>query len=103
MPSAEYKKNFNNIDFSDLEGCTRINHGTEGSGKRSGLAAPIILNDNCEVKSMSDGKHYTSKRALRQSYRDQGVIEMGNERPKSKKQKPKGVRESIKKAIAQTS
>jgi len=72
-------------------------------GKRSSLQAPMIMNDNVEVRSMSDGKIYTSKAKLRQSYRDQGIVEMGNERPKPKKRaKPKGVRDSLKKAMAQT-
>ena len=100
--SRAYKENIKNIDFSDLKGVTRISHETEETGKRSDLASPIIINDNTEVKSMVDGKTYTSKRALRRSYRDNGVIEVGNEKPKPKKRvKPKGVRDSIKKAIAQ--
>lgn len=31
------------------------------------------------VKGMHDGKMYTSKAALRQSYRDHGVVEVGND------------------------
>jgi len=96
-----YKKNFANIDFSDLEGVTRINHGTEGRGQRSDLPTPIIIQDTVEIKSMADGKTYTSKRALRKSYREQGVIEMGNERPKRKKPSRKPVRETVEKAFAQ--
>jgi len=96
-----YKENFKNIDFSNVEGCTRINHSNEGGGKRSDLAAPIIINDTIEVQSMSDGKHYTSKRALRQSYREQGVIEMGDQRPKRKRVQPKDAKADIEKAFAQ--
>jgi len=102
MTNAAYKKNYDNIDFSDLQGCTRINHSTEETGKRSNLSAPIIIGDNIDVKSMADGKQYTSKRALRKSYREQGFVEMGNERPKRKKPKRKPIRESVEKAFAQS-
>lgn len=95
-----YKKNFANIDFSDLEGVMRINHGTQGGGQRSDLAAPIIVRDTIELKSMADGKTYTSKRALRKSYREQGFVEMGNQRPKRKKPSRKPVRETVEKAFA---
>ena len=42
--------------------------------KRSDLAAPMILSDNIEVKSMVDGNIYTSKAALRASYRARGYV-----------------------------
>jgi len=47
--------------------------------KRASVAAPMIICDGLEVKSMVDGKVYTSKAALRASYRQAGVIEVGNE------------------------
>lgn len=62
--------------------------------KRSGLAAPMIMSDNVEVKSMVDGKVYTSKAALRQSYRASGYIEVGNE-PLKPPPKPKPDRKAI--------
>jgi len=98
-----YKENFKHIDFSDLEGVTSFNHGAEGDGQRSDLPMPTVISDNIEVKSMVDGQTYTSKRDLRRSYRENGVVEVGSEKAKPQtRKKPKGVRESIKKAIAQT-
>jgi len=71
--------------------------------KRSGLSAPMIISDGIEVKSMVDGKIYTSKSALRQSYRANGYIEVGNEPLKAPpKPKPdrKAISESVGKAFA---
>lgn len=48
--------------------------------KRSGLAAPMIISDHLhEIVGQHDGKVYTSKTALRRSYRAAGVEEVGNE------------------------
>lgn len=74
-----------------------------GDFAASDLSAPIVICDTIEVQSQADGKTYTSKRGLRHSYREQGVIEMGDERPTRKKQKPKGVKDTIEKAFAQAS
>jgi hypothetical protein len=46
---------------------------------RSDLSAPHIIGDACEVVSQADGQTYTSKAALRASYRAKGVIEVGND------------------------
>jgi len=71
--------------------------------KRSSLSAPAVMSDGIEVKSMVDGKIYTSKAALRQSYRAKGYIEVGNEALKpAPKPEPdrKGISESVGKAFA---
>lgn len=47
--------------------------------KRSDLPTPHIASDNIEVRSMVDGRVYTSKAALRASYRAKGYAEVGNE------------------------
>ena len=39
-----------------------------------------IVTDECQVKSMADGKIYTSKSALRRSYKRLGFVEVGNEK-----------------------
>lgn len=49
-------------------------------GPRSELPTPMVISDHCEVKSMLDGKIYTSKRGLEKSYREGGVICIGNEK-----------------------
>lgn len=55
----------------------RVNRGVEAP--RSGLPCPMIVTDQIELQSQVDGKVYTSKRALQQSYRAQGYVEVGNE------------------------
>lgn len=48
---------------------------------RSDLAAPMIIRDSMDaVQSMLDGKMYDSKRKLRQTYRESGVIEVGDDK-----------------------
>lgn len=69
---------------------------------RSGLAFPMVISDQIEVKSMVDGQTYTSKSRLRRSYRENGYIEVGNEEQKMPpKPKPdrKAIRESVAKAM----
>ena len=48
---------------------------------RSDLAAPMVIRDSMDaVKSMLDGKMYESKRGLRQTYREAGVTEVGDDK-----------------------
>lgn len=71
--------------------------------QRSELPCPMIVSDQIEIKSMVDGEIYTSKRALRQSYRDKGYIEVGNEEQKMPpKPKPdrKGIRDAVRRAAS---
>lgn len=43
---------------------------------------PGIIRDTMEpLKSMSDGRMYDSKSALRRAYREQGYVELGNDAP----------------------
>jgi hypothetical protein len=66
---------------------------------------PHFVRDCIELKSMVDGKMYTSKASLRRSYREKGYIEVGNEWLNNEPKKPapkidrKGIRESIGKAF----
>lgn len=74
----------------------------QAPAKRSSLSAPMIMGDSIEVKSMVDGKIYTSKAALRQSYRSKGYVEVGNERldpPKKPAPDRKGISEAVGKAF----
>ena len=43
-----------------------------------------LISDECEFISQADGKGYSSKSRYRQSLKDHGMIEMGNERVKPK-------------------
>lgn len=46
--------------------------------KRSELSAPMVISDHLhEIVGQHDGKVYTSKSALRRSYRAHGVEEVG--------------------------
>jgi hypothetical protein len=70
---------------------------------RSHLPAPMIQTDNIEVRSMVDGKTYTSKSSLRRSYRQAGYIEVGNEEQKPPKKAPpdrKGISDAVERAFA---
>lgn len=75
--------------------------------KRSALACPMLNLDTMpETKSMLDGKMYTSKSKLRQTYREAGVVEVGDDPQRYKpreKQKPdrKKIKEAIGKAQAE--
>jgi hypothetical protein len=68
---------------------------------RSDLPFPMVISDYVEVQSQVDGKTYTSKAALRQSYRAQGYVEVGNEwlNKEPVKTKPKADRKAIRNAI----
>lgn len=71
--------------------------------QKSDLPFPMIISDQIEVKSMVDGKIYTSKSALRASYRAKGYIEVGNEEQKiPPKPKPdrKAIRDSVRRAAS---
>lgn len=49
---------------------------------RSHLPGPMIIGDTIEpTQSMLDGRLYTSKSKLRQTYREHGVTEVGNDVP----------------------
>ena len=56
---------------------------------RSALPCPMVIPDNIEIKSMTDGRIYTSKRALRAAYRKQGYIEVGDAWDKKLPEPPK--------------
>jgi hypothetical protein len=74
--------------------------------KRSDLPCPMIMSDTMEpVQSMLDGKMYDSKARLRRTYRDAGVVEVGNDparlRPRQRpKPDKKAIRETVEKASA---
>lgn len=83
----------------------------ERNWARSDLPAPMFIQDEMPpTKSMVDGRYYTSKAALRATYRPSGnkegkyYTEVGNEQPKPfKKPKPdrKKIRASLDKAFSQ--
>ncbi|RWI60254.1 MAG: hypothetical protein EOQ93_03055 [Mesorhizobium sp.] len=73
--------------------------------KRSHLSAPMINSDTMsEVQSMLDGQMYTSKSKLRQTYREAGVVEVGDDPQRLRRERPnpdrKKIRETIRKAAS---
>jgi hypothetical protein len=91
----------------------RISHAPEPPfHARSNHGAPMVINDEMSpTQSMLDGKYYTSKAALRATYKPSGnaegesYIEVGNDpamfrpRPKPKPDR-KAVKEAVGKAFA---
>lgn len=84
------------------------NHREWSPDNRSELAAPMIIRDEQPpLMGMHNGQIFTSKRAMRQSYRDHGVIEVGDDasigkpRPKAKPDRA-AIRHSVNKAVSQT-
>lgn len=77
--------------------------------KRSDLPCPYIASDVMDpVQSMLDGKIYDSKARLRRTYKDAGMIEVGNDparlRPMPKpKPDRKAIRQALEKAEARYS
>lgn len=72
----------------------------ERTGPRSSLPCPMVMTDTMpETQSMLDGKFYTSKSQLRQTYKQAGVIEVGNDAARFRVEKPKPDRKTIREAV----
>jgi hypothetical protein len=82
----------------------------EAEPRRSSLPSPMVISDTIDpVRSMADGKEYTSKAALRSTYKPSGnpdgisYVEVGNEKPTGvvkPKVDEKAIQESLNKALA---
>jgi hypothetical protein len=73
---------------------------------RSSLPMPMVISDTMDALEQVDGKFYTSKRAFRAVGRANGLVEVGNEKPKPRTTRPSQTRDaadarraSIKKAV----
>jgi hypothetical protein len=103
MASRAYKANYALIDFSkDIT----VPPKARPLGPRSSLTCPYVVSDTMDpVQSQLDGRMYTSKSRLRETYRAAGVVEVGNDparfaKPKKPKPDRKAIRESLLKAKA---
>lgn len=68
-------------DFHDVENWPD-NHREWIPDVRSELPAPFVVQDEMRpLEGQHDGNIYTSKRAIRKSYREHGVTEVGTESP----------------------
>lgn len=86
----------------------------EAPKARSGLPAPLVMSDTLPdpVQSMADGNYYSSKAALRATYRPSGnpqgnsYVEVGNEFEKTPyvkpqpKSDPQAIDRALQKAVA---
>lgn len=72
---------------------------------RSDLPCPMLIGDIMDEAEHVDGRFYTSKSQFRKVTKANGLIEVGNERPKARKRpdpkaREKSIEQSIDKAIA---
>jgi hypothetical protein len=100
---VSYRTNYHLIDWSaDLAPVRK----PQTEPARSALPFPRVISDVMDpVQSMLDGKYYTSKSALRATYKQGGVVEVGNDPQrfaKRKKAKPnlKQIKTTLEKAEA---
>lgn len=72
---------------------------------RGAHPAPRVIADTMDpVRSMLDGRYYDSKSTLRRTYREGGVIEVGNDVPTKqppKKHDRQGVKAAVHRAFSQ--
>jgi hypothetical protein len=74
MTSQRYKENFALIDWSDFRPRERAR---QAPPERSGLAAPLVMNDISEFQSPIDFSLISSRSALREHERKYGVRQCG--------------------------
>lgn len=80
-------------------------HGRQAPKQRAEFPTPMVISDCIEIKSMADGRVYTSKATLRKSYRENGYVEVGNEEmkmPPPPEPDRKGIQEAIKTSFEKT-
>lgn len=95
-----YKENYKLIDWSTPISPERKRYFPP---ERSGLPCPYVISDCMPETEHVDGNFYTSKRAFRRVTREQGCIEIGNEKlppPKERKPDRKAIREALRRAKA---
>lgn len=73
---------------------------------RSDLPFPMLISDEMQAIEHVDGRFYTSKSEFRKVTRANGLIEVGNERPKPRKRSSvsdKAISDAVDKAFAEHS
>ena len=96
------------IELEEFEpGRWRVRRERHEKQRAENMPLPFVISDTMEPVEQVDGRFYTSKRAFRAVGRANGLIEVGNERPKPRvklsqtRAAAEGRRSSIKKAIEQ--
>lgn len=107
MPNDAYRENYKLIDWSKE---IVVERKPQEPAQRSDLPCPMIMGDTIEpTRSMADGRYYTSKAALRATYKPSGnpngnsYIEVGTEKLKRAAPRPpdeKAINASVEKAFA---
>lgn len=97
MTSAAYRSNYGEIDWKPLHNPRP----PRTAPKRSSLVAPSVIGDTMDpIVGQHNGKIYTSKSALRASYKRHNMVELGNDPARFRtRQKPKVDRKAIKDSL----
>lgn len=94
---STYRDRYNEIDWS-----VPIPEGPRpqrARGPRSELPGPMVISDVMpETQCMANGKHYTSKSAMRKAHQALGYTEVGNDK-RERFQRPKVDRQKLKDSI----
>jgi hypothetical protein len=71
-------------------------------GVRADQTGPSIISDNIDAfRSMADGKFYDSKSQYRQTLKDRGLIEVGNEKVERRPTPMPRVRDTLRRTYQQ--
>jgi hypothetical protein len=93
-----YRENYRLIEWQPLPERPRKR---SAPAARSALPAPMVIGDAMPpVQSMLDGRMYESKSALRRTYREAGVTEVGNDVPMSPPPRPKADRKAVEASVS---
>jgi hypothetical protein len=93
-----YRENYKEIDWLPLPSRPAKSHVPVA---RSSLPAPMVIGDAMPaVQSMLDGRMYESKSALRRTYREAGVTEVGNDVPMAPPPRPKADRKAVEASVS---
>ncbi len=96
------------VELEEFEpGRWRVKRHRHEKQRSENMPLPFVISDTMEPVEQVDGKFYTSKRAFRAVGRANGLVEVGNERPKPRvrlsqtRAASESRRASIKKAVEQ--
>lgn len=88
------------LDWHNLGEPWPVECRVQSDAKRSELTAPMFISDTMDaVQSQLDGRMYDSKSALRRTYKDGGVVELGNDAPINPSKKIRPDRTKVKASV----
>jgi hypothetical protein len=81
------------VELEEFEpGRWRVRRDRHLKRRAENMPLPYIISDIMEPTEQVDGKFYTSKRQYRAVGRAHGLIEVGNEKPKQRNERPSQTR-----------